>query len=167
MNLSVYPGVVPNMRTAVVRVEIDPEGTLSEEQYVDGVESLRRRGFEVVVTPVEHLPARGREIELIVAGEDPDRLRTRCTAECAEIFGTPARPGVVTYISRGTDEDALGVMRGFGLTGGEVRRTVEENGEVVTVTVTRDDLTRVPESRLHTALEAALNCEVRIVTRRE
>jgi hypothetical protein len=33
-----------------------------------------------------------------------------------------------------------------------------------TVRLAADDLRRVPESRIQTALEASLNCEVRIVT---
>jgi hypothetical protein len=33
----------------------------------------------------------------------------------------------------------------------------------VVATISRADSRRVPESRLHTAFEAALNCEVRIV----
>lgn len=152
------------MRTAVVRVDVDPTGSLSDEQFAAGVETLRNRGFEVVATPIEYLPAKGREVELIIAGDDPDQLRELCASQCAEVFGTDAQPGVVTYISRGTDEDALGVVQGFGLQG-EIQRTFEEGGDVVTVTLNKEDLRRVPESRLHTALEAALNCEVRIVTR--
>ncbi len=61
-----------------------------------------------------------------------------------------------------TNEDARGILEGFGI-GGQVSRTVDGDDELVTVTVAGPDLRRVPESRLHTALEAALNCEVRIV----
>jgi len=37
--------------------------------------------------------------------------------------------------------------------------------DIVYVTLREDDLERVPESRVHTALEASLNCEVHIRTR--
>jgi len=40
----------------------------------------------------------------------------------------------------------------------------EEGWDVVHVTLCKADLERVPESRVHTALEASLNCEVRIRT---
>jgi len=36
--------------------------------------------------------------------------------------------------------------------------------DIVDVTLREDDLERIPESRVHTALEASLNCEVRIHT---
>jgi hypothetical protein len=70
---------------------------------------------------------------------------------------------VVTYISRGTDDDVLGVLAGFGLTG-EISRAPGDDGlDVVSVTLPRAALERVPESRVHTALEASLNCEVQII----
>ena len=73
-------------------------------------------------------------------------------------------PGVVTFISRGTDDDAFGVLAGFGLTG-EIERIPDGDGwDVVHVTLRKSDLERVPESRVHTALEASLNCEINIRT---
>lgn len=71
--------------------------------------------------------------------------------------------GVLTYVSRGTDDDAHGVLAGLGLRGEVARRPTDAGWDVVTVTLRRADLTRVPESRVHTALEASLNCEVVIV----
>jgi hypothetical protein len=72
---------------------------------------------------------------------------------------------VVTFVSRGTDDDAHGVLSAFGLTG-EIARTPGDDGyDVVYVTLREDDLERVPESRVHTALEASLNCEVHLRTR--
>jgi hypothetical protein len=72
---------------------------------------------------------------------------------------------VVTFVSRGTDDDAHGVLAGFGVTG-EITRVQDADGfDVVSVTLRESDLERVPESRIHTALEASLNCEVRILTR--
>ncbi len=38
-----------------------------------------------------------------------------------------------------------------------------EGWDAVEVTLRRADLARVPESRLHAALEASLNCEVHIL----
>jgi len=71
---------------------------------------------------------------------------------------------VLTYVSRGTDDDAHGVLAGFGLTG-EISRSPGDAGwDVVQVTLRKADLARVPESRIHTALEASLNCEVHIRT---
>ena len=71
---------------------------------------------------------------------------------------------MVTYVSRGTDDDAHGVLAGFGLTG-QIRRSPGDDGfDVVYVTLRQADLGRIPESRIHTALEASLNCEVHILT---
>jgi hypothetical protein len=73
--------------------------------------------------------------------------------------------GVVTFVSRGTDDDAHGVLAAFGLTG-EISRVPGNDGfDIVHVTLRESDLDRVPESRIHTALEASLNCEVHIRTR--
>jgi hypothetical protein len=155
------------MRTAVVRVLIDGDGVLAADRYAAGLSELAARGFDVVASPAEHLPERGREVELIVEGLDRDDVEAvgGHVAACSAAFGLPARAGVVTYISRGTDADAEGVLAAFGVAGKVVRHLGSADGsdEVVSVTLTRADLRRVPESRLHTALEAALNCEVRIV----
>jgi hypothetical protein len=71
--------------------------------------------------------------------------------------------GAVTYISRGSDDDALGVLAGLGVTGRVTRTEGTEGWDVVHVEVPERELERVPESRVQTALEAALNCEVHIV----
>ena len=99
-----------------------------------------------------------------MAGGDTDQLKREAVALCAKAFGTTPTPGVVTYVSRGTDDDAHGVLAGFGLTG-EITRTPGDDGlDIVHVTLRRADLERIPESRIHTALEASLNCEVHIRT---
>ena len=77
----------------------------------------------------------------------------------------PAVAGVVTFVSRGTDDDARGVLAGFGLTGEITRVPGDDGWDIVYVTLREDDLERIPESRIHTALEATLNCEVNIRTR--
>ncbi|WP_208430716.1 hypothetical protein [Aeromicrobium yanjiei] len=122
---------------------------------------MSERGLEVVHTPAEHLPDRNREVELIVDDAGPEQ-RLDLVELCRQVFETACSLGVVTYISRGTDEDARGILSGFGLTG-EVLRSLPDGQELVTVTVAKTDMRRVPESRLHTAMESALNCEVRIV----
>ncbi len=73
-------------------------------------------------------------------------------------------PGVITFVSRGTDDDAHGVLAGFGLTADIVRTPGDDGFDIVDVTLREADLERIPESRVHTALEASLNCEVRIRT---
>lgn len=156
------------MRTAVVRVGIDPDGQLTPALLDDGMAVLRDRasgaGVSVVERDLASMPAHRREVELLMIGADPDELMRAAVAMCAGAFGVEAEPGVLTYVSRGTDEDARGVLAGFGISGEVIREQGEHDWDVVHVTLRRDDLARVPESRIHTALEASLNCEVRIRT---
>lgn len=57
------------------------------------------------------------------------------------------------------------MLSAFGLTG-DIERTPGDDGfDIVHVTLREKDLERIPESRVHTALEASLNCEVHIRTR--
>jgi hypothetical protein len=149
------------VRTAVVRVVVDVDGSMDEVVYETGIAALRAAGVEVVASPFAHLPDTHREVEVIAADldvRDPEDYARLCSTW----FGSPCTPGVTTYVSRGTDEDVHGVLAAFGLSA-PVERTEHGDDEIVTVTVTADDLRKVPESRLLTALEAALNCEVRIV----
>lgn len=157
-----------DMRTAVVRVGVDVAGELAPAQLRDGMARLRDlagpAGFEMVENDLANLPPQRREVELLIAGDDPADLQRRAVELCANAFGTTPVPGVLTYISRGTDDDAHGVLAGLGLTG-EIDRVASDDGwDVVHVTLRKDDLKRVPESRVHTALEASLNCEVHIRT---
>jgi hypothetical protein len=154
------------MRTAVVRVRVDPDGVLTAGQLRDGMRALHDladgAGAGLVDNDLSALPVARREVELLMAGADPEQLKLAATEMCANAFGTVPVAGVLTYISRGTDDDAHGVLAGFGLTA-EVRRMPSEEGwDVMHVTLRKADLTRVPESRIHTALEASLNCEVHI-----
>lgn len=156
------------MRTAVVRVGVDPAGELAPAQLTDGMARLRESavaaGIEVVENNLVGLPPHRREVELLIAGDDAAELERIAIGLCANAFGTTPVPGVLTFISRGTDDDALGVLAGFGLTG-DIERVADEDGwDVVHVTLRKSDLERVPESRIHTALEASLNCEVHIHT---
>jgi hypothetical protein len=156
------------MRTAVVRVGVDRAGELAPAQLRDGMARLRElaepAGFEVVDNDLANLPPHRREVELLMVGDDPAELKRRAVEVCANAFGTTPVPGVLTYISRGTDDDAHGVLAGLGLTGDIERVAGDDGWDVVHVTLRKADLERVPESRVHTALEASLNCEVKIRT---
>ncbi|MBP2451067.1 hypothetical protein [Mycolicibacterium lutetiense] len=154
------------MRTAVVRVGVDPAGELGAEQLSDGMATLREllgeRGAEVLDNQLAELPAHRREVEVLIAGDNAPELQAIAIELCAKAFGTTPAAGVVTFVSRGTDEDVRGVLAGFGLSG-DISRSVDVEGwDIVTVTLDKADLTRIPESRIHTALEASLNCEVQI-----
>jgi hypothetical protein len=156
------------MRTAVVRVDVDRSGDLTPAQLSDGMTTLRGLAGDVGATVVDNnisaMPAGRREVELLMAGDDPEELKRTAIELCARAFGTGPVAGVLTYVSRGTDDDAHGVLAGFGLTG-EISRTSSDDGwDVVHVTLRKADLARVAESRIHTALEASLNCEVHIRT---
>ena len=156
------------MRTAVVRVEVDPAGELTPAQLSVAMVTLRGLadgvGAGVVDNDLSAMPVGRREVELLMAGAAPDELERTATDLCAKAFGTTPVTGVLTYVSRGTDDDAHGVLAGFGLTG-EISRSPGDAGwDVVQVTLRKADLARVPESRIHTALEASLNCEVHIRT---
>jgi hypothetical protein len=151
------------MRTAVIRVNLDPAGDLPEERLAAAVTALRLGGIEVIAPDFGRVPAYAREIELLIDGDDAPALQAWAQARCAEALGAPGpAAGAATFLSRGTDEDALGVVRAFGITA-MIDRFLEGEEEIAVFTLTSADAARVAESRLHTALEAALNCEIRIV----
>jgi hypothetical protein len=156
------------MRTAVVRIGVDRAGELAPAQLSDGMARLREltaeAGIELVDNDLAALPPQRREVELLIAGDEPAELQRVAVGLCAKAFGTTPIHGVVTFISRGTDDDAHGVLAGLGLTGDIERVPGDDGWDVVHVTVRKADLERVPESRVHTALEASLNCEVHIRT---
>ena len=119
-------------------------------------------GSDVVENNLAAMPVGRREVQLLIAADDVAAAKQTAIDLCAKAFSTTPVPGVVTFVSRGTDDDARGVLSGFGLTG-EIARTPGDDGlDIVYVTLREDDLERVPESRIHTALEASLNCEVHI-----
>jgi hypothetical protein len=156
------------MRTAVVRVNVDPGGVLTLEQLREGMAGLLgligELGADVVENNLAAMPAGRREVELLIESDDVDDTKKAAVDLCAKAFTTEPVLGVVTFVSRGTDDDAHGVLSAFGLTG-EVSRSPGDDGyDVVCVTLREEDLDRVPESRIHTALEASLNCEVHIRT---
>jgi hypothetical protein len=156
------------MRTAVVRVNVDPSGVLTPAQLDQGMSTLlglaAEVGADVVQAALAAMPAARREVAVLIAGSDAGTVKQTALDLCANAFGTTPVAGVVTYVSRGTDDDAHGVLAGFGLTG-EITRVPGDDGfDVVYVTLREADLERIPESRIHTALEASLNCEVHIHT---
>ncbi|MDT5114842.1 MAG: hypothetical protein QOE30_581 [Mycobacterium sp.] len=156
------------MRTAVVRVNVDPEGMLTPAQLRDGMAALlelaAQAGADVVENDLAAMPVRRREAELLIAAEDGDTAREAAIGLCTTAFSAAPVPGVITFVSRGTDDDAHGVLSGFGLTGEIVRTPGDDGFDIVHVTLREEDLERIPESRVHTALEASLNCEVHIRT---
>jgi hypothetical protein len=154
------------MRTAVVRVNVDPGSVLTLTQLAEGMEVLLGLSDEIGAGVVENdlaaVPVGRREVQLLIAADDVDAAKQTAIDLCTTAFSTTPASGVVTFVSRGTDDDARGVLSGFGLTG-EIARVPGDDGfDVVYVTLREDDLERVPESRIHTALEASLNCEVHI-----
>ncbi|QLL06783.1 hypothetical protein [Mycobacterium vicinigordonae] len=156
------------MRTAVVRVNVDPTGVLTPEQLAEGMATLlvlaRQEGADVVEIDLPNRPSSRRELELLVTCDDVDTTKRIAIDLCAKSFSTQPAVGVTTFISRGTDDDVRGVLSGFGLTGDIVRQPGDDGYDVVYVTLREEDLERIPESRIHTALEASLNCEVHIRT---
>ena len=97
--------------------------------------------------------------------DDPAGMLRSASSLCRSAFGTEVTEGTTTFLSRGSDDDALGVLSAFGLAADVSREETGDGWDVVTVSVAADDLRRVPESRIQTALEASLNCEIRIVVR--
>ena len=156
------------MRTAVVRVNVDPSGVLTPAQLDQGMSTLLsladQAGAQVGQTTLAATPAARREVQLLITGSDVDVVKQTALELCTNAFSTTPAAGVVTYVSRGTDDAAHGILAGFGLTG-EIARVPGDDGfDVVYVTLREADLERIPESRIHTALEASLNCEVHIHT---
>jgi hypothetical protein len=156
------------MRTAVVRVNIDPEGRFTHARLREAMVVLLglagEAGADLVESDLTTMPTGRREVQLLIAAEDADAAKHTAIELCTKAFGGTGSPGVVTFVSRGTDDDAHGVLAGFGLTGEIVRAPGDDGYDIVYVTLREEDLDRIPESRVHTALEASLNCEVHIRT---
>ena len=156
------------MRTAVVRVNVDPSGALTAARLSQGMTALLGLADEldagVVDNDLAAVPASRREVQLLIAADDVDAAKQTAIDLCAKAFSTTPVPGVVTFVSRGTDDDARGVLTAFDLTGEIARAPGDDGFDVVYVTLREADLERIPESRIHTALEASLNCEVHIRT---
>ena len=138
------------MRTAVVRVLVDPEGRLTPDQLADGMTALRglvdAADIEVLESNIAAMPAGRRELQMLMGGDDAEHMKSAAVALCAKAFGTDPAPGVLTYISRGSDDDAHGVLAGFGLTGEIIRAHGDDGFDIVTVTLRKADVDRIPES---------------------
>ena len=138
-----------------MRLDPDPDRRLTAERRAAGIRLLASKNIAVRPRPD------GPELDLILDGTDPDDARVRATAACEQMLGSTPEISSVTFVSRGTDEDALGVVAAFGLHA-RLERVAGEDEEIAVFTLDAVDRRRVPESRLSTALEAALNCAVRI-----
>lgn len=159
------------MRTAVVRVDVDPAGVLSADQLRDGMATLSAlvedRQVDVVAADLTAMPSNRRQVEILIDGDDVEHLKTVAVGLCRDAFGgfgVEPVVGVLTYVSRGTDDDAHGILAGLGLAGEIERIPTDDGWDIVKVTLSKADLRRIPESRVHSALEASLNCEVQIIS---
>jgi hypothetical protein len=154
------------MRTAVIRINVDPEGTLGTAEIEQGIDyvaaAATELGMRLVSRDLAALPPKRRELQFLTE-DDPGAMRRSASELCRNAFGAEPAEGTTTYLSRGSDDDAIGILSAFGLAGDVFRASGEEGWDVVTVRLAAADLRRVPESRIQTALEASLNCEVRIV----
>src|SRR5512132_2588989 len=67
------------VRTAVVRVGVDTAGELAPAQLDEGMTRLRElagaAGAELVDNNLAAMPAKRREVELLIAGDDTDELQ--------------------------------------------------------------------------------------------
>jgi hypothetical protein len=157
------------MRTAVIRINVDPNGVLSPAEVERGLAELLANvgalGMDVVHADLASQPPRRRELQFLGRGEDTESIQGSAAELCRKSFDIEPCNGTTTYLSRGTDDDAVGVLAAFGLVGDLTRTTGEEGWDVITVQLAEADLRRVPESRIQTALEASLNCEVRITSK--
>jgi hypothetical protein len=157
------------MRTAVVRIKVDSAGQLTADQLTAGMNELAGLigDAQLIENDLAALPPSRREVEILMEGTDPGALQEIAIGWCAQAFGAfggVPEPGVLTFVSHGTDDDARGVLAGFSLTGQIERVEGADGWDIIHVTLHSEDLARIPESRIHTALEAATNCEVHIHT---
>jgi hypothetical protein len=150
-----------------VHVNIDPAGALTLAQIGRAVGALREDGLEVIDTDLESYPAKGREIELLLDGGSVLDLKadaeSACRAALAE-FDPPADACAVavTFVSSGSREDALGIVRAFGLEDSiEEIEFVDEHTAVLVLG--GDGIRRAALGKLQTVLEAALNREIQVV----
>src|SRR5260370_14934522 len=147
------------MRTAVIRINVEPGGTLSDTDVESGVaqvlEGASERGMRLVDPDLGSLPSSRRELQFLAAGEDPAAVARSARDLCRRAFGTEPAEGTTTYLSRGTDEDALGVLLAFGVAGDLSRASGGDGWDVVTVRLARADLRRGPRSRSPTPPRAS------------
>jgi hypothetical protein len=157
------------LRRAVVHLNVDPSGALSTAQLRAAVAALRDDGHEVRAGDLERLPRRGREIELLGTGDDAGELRRWAEdvgLRALAALDLPALPRAVavSFMSTGTHEDAVGIVRAFGMEDDvdEIRLVDEDRAVLV---LAPDALQRPACGKLQTVLEAALNREVTLTER--
>ncbi|MGV7406291.1 hypothetical protein PJH54_29915, partial [Mycobacterium kansasii] len=94
----------------MVRVNVDPAGVLTSERLREGMAALRGFiadiGAEMVDNDLEARPAGRRELELLIACDEVEAAKRKAISLCAKAFNSAPMAGVVTFISRGTDDDA-------------------------------------------------------------
>jgi hypothetical protein len=156
------------VRHAVVRINPDPTGELGLDRVLAVRDTLRASGANVVESDVSRSLPRRRELELVLADDDLERVRARALAlarDAMRVAGVPGEPaaGAITFTSAGTPEDALGILRAFGVAG-DVRYGPGEDEDSIVFVVRADAFVHVSESRLLTALQSGLNKEVTLVT---
>ena len=156
------------MRQAVVRINPDPAGVLGLDRVLAVRDTLRASGAQVVEADMSRSLPRRRELELVLADDDPEQVRERALAlarEAMRTAGVPGEPpaGGITFTSAGTPADALGIFRAFGVAG-EIRSAPGDDEDSVVFVVRADAFNHVSESRLLTALQSGLNKEVTLVT---
>ena len=156
------------MRHAVVRINPDPAGEIGLERVLAVRDTLRASGAYVVDSDVSRSLPKRRELELVLADDDPVRVRERglaLTREAMLVAGVPGEPvaGAITFTSAGTPADALGIFRAFGVAG-DIRYGPGEDEDSIVFVVREDAFVHVSESRLLTALQSALNKGVTLVT---
>jgi hypothetical protein len=156
---------LPSVRRAVVQVNLDPGGVLREAADVQrALSSLAATGAPVLASDVERMPATAREIGLLLDGDDVTELCTEGERRCAEALaaaGLTASPvaTAVAFVSSGTMEDALGIVRAFGATlSSRDLEFIDDHLAIVTLPAAALD--EICTERLQTALEASLNREI-------
>jgi hypothetical protein len=155
------------VRRAVVYVNLDPAGYLSLPELDHVLAALRLAGCQVIATDQERLPPDQREIEMLIDGDEPDRLRESAEAACVAalagcaVSATP-RATAVCFTSSGSAEDAVGIVRAFGLES-HLRDLRFDDDDTAILVVDRGALDGGNRGKLHTALEAALNREVDLI----
>src|SRR5260221_618687 len=86
------------MRTAVIRINVDPGGTLSDTDVESGVAQVlagvSELGMRLVHPDLGSLPSSRRELQFLGAGEDPAAGARSGRGLCRRAFGSrPPDPG--------------------------------------------------------------------------
>src|SRR5260370_37137967 len=100
------------MRTAVIRINVDPGGTLSDTDVETGVAQVlagvSELGMRLVHPDLGSLPSSRRELQFLAAGEDPAAVARAARGLGRRALGTEPAGGPTTYLSRGPGADTLG-----------------------------------------------------------